>query len=122
MTAVAGFARRLAYVRWLRSIGRRPETDRELAAAWGVGEKWLAKWKNSERPPEGRSEALAIEAALEPVGVPISWLYDEKGEPPLPDLWEIWCAAGEQVLPAGAKLETAQPMPRSSTAKKKKLG
>jgi transcriptional regulator with XRE-family HTH domain len=86
--AAGGFAERLAYVRWVRSMGRlKPETDAELARAMGVGDKWLAKWKTSARPPEGRSEAAAIEASGV---VSVDWLYDARGEAPRPELWRDW--------------------------------
>lgn len=112
LSAVAGFAQRLAYLRWLRSFGRlKPETDREFAVALGVGEKWLSKWKGSEKPPEGRSEAAAIAEALRPSGVTVEWLYDGKGSPPQQVLWSDWLKGID--LPTGVQLEHAKPMSRS---------
>lgn len=90
---MAGFAGRLAYLRWIRSVGRpRQESDREFAKALGVGEKWLAKWKGSEKAPEGRTEAAAIERALGGLAL-VMWLYDGKGRPPRPELWEAWTSS-----------------------------
>lgn len=88
----AGFADRLAYVRWLRARGRlRPETDGELADVWGVGEKWLWKWKKSAVAPEGRTEERAI---AEAVGEPVTrWLYDGTGPAPRVELWREWLVA-----------------------------
>lgn len=91
-----GFAGRLAYLRWLRTVGREgPETDAELAAALGVGVKWLRKWKRRAEAPEGRTEALAIATALEAMGVTVGWLYDGKGPTPRPKLWREWLVARE---------------------------
>ena len=57
LTLEVGFAERLAYVRWLRNRGRlTPESDTELADAWGVGQKWLGKWKTRREAPEGRTD------------------------------------------------------------------
>jgi hypothetical protein len=88
----AGFADRLAYLRWLRALGRlRPETDGELADAWGVGEKWLWKWKKSAVAPEGRTEEKAIS---EVVGELVArWLYDGTDPAPRADLWREWVVA-----------------------------
>lgn len=55
MAAAIGFAERFAFVRFLRAMGRlSPESDRELAAALGVGESWIRKWKTRADAPEGR--------------------------------------------------------------------
>jgi transcriptional regulator with XRE-family HTH domain len=98
-----GFAERLAYVRWVRQARlRRYENDRQLAAALGVGEKWLGKWKDSTRAPEGRSEAAAIEAVLGREAT--AWLYDGVGEPPNRELWHAWL--DEHAFDAGAELPT----------------
>jgi transcriptional regulator with XRE-family HTH domain len=101
--ADGGFAERLAYVRWVRQARlRRYENDRQLAAALGVGEKWLGKWKDSTKAPEGRSEASAIEAVL---GRPTTeWLYDGVGEPPNPELWQAWL--DEHAFAGGAEIPT----------------
>jgi hypothetical protein len=91
--ADGGFAERLAYVRWVRQAQlRRYENDRQLAAALGVGEKWLGKWKDSTKAPEGRSEAAAIEAVLGRAAT--EWLYDRVGDPPNPELWQAWLEEG----------------------------
>jgi hypothetical protein len=100
-----GFAERLAYVRWVRTARlRRYENDRQLAAALGVGEKWLGKWKDSSRPPEGRSEAAAIEAVLGREST--AWLYDGVGAPPNPELWQAWL--DERAFIDGAELPTLE--------------
>lgn len=92
LAAAIGFAERFAFVRFLRAMGRlSPESDRELAAALGVGESWIRKWKTRADAPEGRSEQKAIEKALEPMGVGIEWLYDGVGA--APDFWEPWYRA-----------------------------
>jgi hypothetical protein len=86
-----GFLDRLAYLRWLRNRGRtKPETDAELASAWGVGEKWLSKWKLRTDAPEGRSESAAIAKAIGAGAM--SWLYDGVGEAPEPETWAAWYA------------------------------
>jgi hypothetical protein len=98
-----GFSERLAYVRWVRQARlRRYENDRQLAVALGVGEKWLGKWKDSAKPPEGRSEAAAIEAVLGRATT--AWLYDGVGEPPNPELWNAWL--DEHAFDEGAELTT----------------
>lgn len=89
-----GFPDRLAYLRWLRNLGRVvPEKDGELAKAWGVGLQWLRKWKRRPEAPEGRTEATAIGKALEPMGTTVEWLYDGAGAAPRPDLWREWLVA-----------------------------
>lgn len=91
MPTKAGFAGRLAYVRWLRSRGRvKLETDREFAAAMGVNYPWFAKWKTRTEAPDGRTETGAMAEALRPYGVTPDWLFDAKGSPPEPALWTIW--------------------------------
>lgn len=91
-----GFADRLEYVRYLRlkKRGGPRETDQQLADAWGVGVKWLGKWKLiRDRSPTGRKEAAAIEAAIKSLGVSLAWLYDGVGEPPHPAKWAEWLPA-----------------------------
>lgn len=103
MTAKYGFADRLAYIRWLRSRGRRAaETDREFAAAIGVTYGWFTKWKVRLDAPPGRTEARAILAALRPSGVTEEWLFDAKGKPPEHELWDVWVKG--PVVVAGALL------------------
>jgi hypothetical protein len=86
-----GFAGRVAYLRWLLSRGRiAPLTDKALADWLGVTEKWFGKWKTKRRAPEGRTESLAIDAALSRLGTSTHWLYDAKEDPPRPELWAVW--------------------------------
>lgn len=84
----AGFAGRLAYLRWLRARGRAaPETDREVAAAAGVGYPWFTKWKSRADAPDSH---VIRERFLRGLHLDSTWIFDGQGEPPEPDLWRRW--------------------------------
>ena len=86
-----GFKMRLAYVRWLRHAGRHlHESDRQFAEHMGVGEKWVAKWKLRDDPPDGRVEYETMRASLAASGISVDWLYDGVGCAPEPKLWNYW--------------------------------
>lgn len=109
-----GFRDRLAYVRWLRARGKtRMEKDTELAEGLGVGYEWLKKWGRRAEAPEGRQQYEAIRRALEPIGVPVDWLYDGIGETPHPEFWAFWVEAmrdlGTDELNAGETREEPAP-------------
>lgn len=88
VAAEAGFAARLAYVRWLRDLGAlAPESDRALAQRAGVGYEWLAKWKKRSDAPETRSPGKLLAKALD---ADPNWLLDAEGQPPQPDMWARW--------------------------------
>lgn len=66
------------------------EKDTEFADGLGVNYEWLKKWAKRSDAPPGRAEHDAIERALAPLGVPVTWLYDGRGMAPWPDLWAYW--------------------------------
>jgi hypothetical protein len=94
-----GFANRLAYVRWLRGMGRDElEMLSDFAKAIGVKYSWLYKWAESPKSPTRRPEIKALIAGLEPMGVSEEWLIDGKGTPPRADLWTSWAHARSERL------------------------
>lgn len=114
-----GFDKRLAYVRWLRARGRpAPESDRELAAATGVGYPWLSKWKSRSDAPDSREQATKLCQGL---GVDAAWLLDNIGMPPEPELWRAWSSA-QKPTKTGPPMYDGEPVRRAKEQKKKRRG
>lgn len=107
------FADRLAYLRWRWAAGAIKATDLAFAQSLGVGEKWYAKWKVSDRAPGGRDEHKAIATRI---GAPVAdWLYDGEGEPPEPELWVRWKAP---VRAADPPMHYGRPVTKKETKKR----
>lgn len=112
-----GFNTRLAYLRWLRARGRAaPETDRELAAAAGVGYPWFQKWKTRTDAPDSRELGRKLCRGLD---ADEAWLLDGIGAPPEPGLWKVWTSTPAKNVAQEPPMYHGQPV-KSATAKKKR--
>ena len=117
MTSVIGFSARLAYIRWLRDMGKtESENTREFVEAIGVEYAWFQKWKDSERPPTRRPEIKALVSGIASMGVTEDWLIDGSGAPPRPELWKHWLE--ERSKPQARAGKRGAPATRPGTAKK----
>lgn len=85
------FRDRLGYARWRYHLrhGAYPG-NAEIARAVDVTGPWVTKWSQRDDAPDSRGLGRALSAFLE---CPESWLMDDEGEPPDPDLYERWRVA-----------------------------
>lgn len=122
--AEPGFADRLAYVRWLRGIGRQaPESDAEFAERAGLGYEWLKKWMRRDDAPTDRERCAKLVAGLE---VNDGWLLDNIGDAPEPSLWRRWwsertrAAAGNRTPAKTKEQQEEQEQARDAAMKRRR--
>lgn len=91
-----GFGGRLDYLRWLwQTATQQFGSNREFAEFTGVNYDLFMKWHDSAESPPVRATAKAfVSGGLAKLGATEDWLIDGKGEPPQPELWELWSRTG----------------------------
>lgn len=109
-TPAPSFGERYAYVIWLRAAGRlNAEGDNDVAAGADVTRQWIQKWRRRDQAPNERLMTRNLVRFLEnPIGPLEDWLLDGVGEPPRPELWQVWSEARRQLLAAEGKAPAAK--------------
>lgn len=96
------FGERFGYACWLYYLreGKAPAYAAIGRVAGRTGEA-VGMWMNAKEPP---SDFKVHEPAASFLGIDERWLFREEGEPPRPDLWEVWIAArsGKDQIREGA--------------------
>lgn len=120
---------RFGYLLWIRHLehGTIPgfaELGREIGDAAGgaaLSGQAISGWSKRDEAPDSYRNNNALAAVL---GVSPSWLIDNEGEAPRPELWKAWTAAREREAkaPLGKMKKALLAAPRSTTEKTKRRG
>lgn len=95
------FSERFAYALWIAHLVRgETPTYTLIAEAVGKTQPWVTKWAKSDEPP---TDYRVHEPLATFFGASIDWLIKASGEPPRPDLWDVWME--ERRKRRGAQLE-----------------
>lgn len=113
------FAERFAYARVLRHFfGGDAPGNAEIGKAAERTGQWVTKWAESSTPPRDFEVHRPVTAyLLTPVtgrdaDLDERWLFRNQGEPPYPDLWEIWVSIRRLRLTRMPKPIKPQDLPR----------
>jgi hypothetical protein len=94
--ALSSFGERFGYALWLFHLRTgKPASNRAVGLEAGRTGEAIAAWLRAPKAPDAHSIRAPTARFL---GVDADWLFDEKGDPPRPDLWDAWTKARHRTV------------------------